>query len=113
MFLNTLTELELREVRIREPNVVDLPSHVIEAVDGMEKRSCHVSHMNEVTLEVALEQHDETIGVRAVGEVVHEKIQAHARRHAKYRGKSEADRRWMPLEQSLLDLDLVADRKST
>jgi hypothetical protein len=57
---------------------------------------------------VALEEHDEAVEIRAVGEVVDQQIEAHPRRHAEDGRQPETERRRMPVEQHALHFDLVA-----
>ena len=108
VLLNALTKLELREIRIGQTDVVDLPFHAVEFVDRVQKGARDIAHVDEIPLEVAFEEHNKTIGVSAIGEVVHEQVEPHPRRHAEHRRQPQADRRRMPLEQRALDLNLVA-----
>jgi hypothetical protein len=71
------------------------------------RKARHVAD-DEIALEVALEQHDESIRARAISEIVDEQVEPHPRRHPEHRRKAEADRRRMPIQQDAFDLDLVS-----
>src|SRR3954466_749761 len=57
----------------------------------MEESARDVANVNVVSLEMRLEQHDETVVDSAIDEIVDQKIDPHARRHAEHSGKPQAD----------------------
>ena len=81
--------------------------HVGELVHGVHERARDVADVNVVALEVRLEQHHEAVIHRPVDEIVHQEIDAHARRHAEHGGEPQADR-ILPIEDDLFRRDLVA-----
>src|SRR5947209_4032941 len=58
----------------------------------MQEGTRNIANMHVVAFEVALEQHDSSIRHGSVDEVVNEKIEPHARRHAEHGGQPETDR---------------------
>jgi len=78
---------------------------------GVQEGARHVAHVDVVTLEVALEQDDEPIRDRTVGEIVDQQVQAHAWADAK--GCRQPKRHGAACGQQVLlqfDLQLTVER---
>ena len=90
----------LDRLAVAQADVVGLALHRVEVVHGVQEGAGDVAHVDVVALEVRLEQHDEAVGDGAVGEVVDEQVEAHARADAEDGGEPQGDARPAPSSAS-------------